>query len=101
MAMDPLLEEIDGRLRALVARLDGGDDAPPAQRLRLEGLLEAAVISGIAQREALQARVADAFTAVTGRSLDDTLGEDWRDLHPFPQLPLYMRRAPVVPGGGD
>jgi hypothetical protein len=98
---DPLLKEIDSRLHALFTRVAAGDDAPPGPLLRLEGLREAAVISGAAPSEALQLRMEEIYAAVAGHSMDAALGSDWRDLHPFPRIPLYMRRAPVVPGGGD
>ena len=39
----------------------------------------------------------DAF----GHDIDQALGKDWATLHPFPQVPAFMARAPVYPSTSD
>jgi hypothetical protein len=95
--LNPLLTEIDTRLRALLEGLKRGDDAPPGPVLRLEGLCEAAVLTASATVGDVDALVERVFHDVLGRGPGESLGPDWRRDHPFPQLPLYMRRAPVSP----
>lgn len=97
---EPLLQEIDRRLRALFERLAAGDDAPPSQRLRLEGLLEAAQVLGT-PAPALQARVEELHREVFGEPIAAAPGDDWRAAYPFPEIPVFMQRAPVAPSTGD
>jgi len=92
-----LLVEIETRLRSLLERLEGGDDAPPGSRLRLEGLCEAAVLVGECDTATIDALVDTLHRELRGRSLAETLGAGWREAHPFPELPLFMDRAPVSP----
>jgi hypothetical protein len=63
--------------------------------------MEALVLSGGATREELQAAMAATFAAAAGRSLGSVLGDDWATVHPFPAIPFYQERAPVVPSTGD
>lgn len=99
--MDPLLAAIDDRFAGLLARIVRGEDVPPGQSLRLEGLLEAAVLSGLATPEALDRRLATAYEGTMGASIEEKLGDNWRELMPFPGLPLFMNRAPVSPSTPD
>mgnify|MGYP006290976577 CR=1 FL=1 len=94
-----LYPEIERRLRRLLERLALGDDAPPGPRLRLEGLCEAAVLTGECDVPAIDALLDSLHRELRGRSLDEALGAHWRQAHPFPELPLYMDRAPVSPSG--
>jgi hypothetical protein len=95
------METIDQRLQALLAQLGKGQDAPPGQRLRLEGLMEAALLTGCASeaelRSLLEARYREAF----GRRLEEDLGAGWESFFPFPQIPVMGRRAPVFPSTRD
>ncbi|MEL7043842.1 MAG: hypothetical protein AAGL66_02335 [Pseudomonadota bacterium] len=95
--MSLIAEEIEARLRRLLADLAAGDDAPPADRLRLEGLCEAAVLTGELASRDLDVLLERLHSEYFDTSLSASLGADWRVYHPFPQLPLYMRRAPVSP----
>ncbi len=85
------------RLRRLLTDLAAGHDAPPGQRLRLEGLCEAAVMVGELSSHELDELLERLHLEYLGAPLSASLGDDWRTYHPFPQLPLYMRRAPVSP----
>jgi hypothetical protein len=95
-----LYAEIEVRLRQLLERLEDGDDAPPGPRLRLEGLCEAAVLSGECDAPAIDELLDSLHRELRGRSLDEALGAGWREAHPFPELPLFMDRAPVSPSTG-
>jgi hypothetical protein len=96
-----LLDEVERRWRTLFAELAAGADAPPAARLRLEGLLEAALLVGAASEAELTARMDVAYRQAFGESLAQRFGEDWRSFFPFPQVPAMMKRAPVVPSTRD
>ncbi len=96
-----LLEtEIERRYRAMFAALAAGDDLPPAQRLRTEGLMEAAVLLG-ANPDVLQQLMDGCYRDAFGCSLDDALGDGWQDFHRFPEIPAFARRAPVVPSTAE
>lgn len=99
--MEALRLEIERRMRDALARLAAGDDLPPAQGLRLEGLCEAAVLLGLASPEELDGLLDTACRDTNGRGLGDLLGPRWRELHAFPELPLFMQRAPVSPSTGS
>ena len=96
-----LLNAIRQRTVALFERVAAGDDATPGWVLRLEGMREAAVLSGAATEDELQAGMAAIFQTVFGAEVTQRLGPDWQERHPFPELPLFMDRAPVSPGTGD
>jgi hypothetical protein len=95
MAMSELEQEIQRRLRHLFQRLADGDDAPPAMRLRLEGLREAAVLSGLCSEQELQNTMEEVYREVYGQSLRERFGEDWGRYQPFPEVPAFSARAPV------
>ncbi len=99
--MSLLMEEVTSRWDALFRQLAAGDDAPPSQRLRLEGLMEALVITGECSQDDVQAAMDRSYREAFGQNLSAALGSDWRHVHPFPQIPAFMRRAPVVPSTSD
>jgi len=99
--MHALIETIDQRLLALLSQLAAGLDAPPGQRLRLEGLMEAAVLVDIASAAELLALLETRYEEAFGHPLADDLGEHWRSFFPFPQIPAMARRAPVFPSTRD
>ena len=99
--MSDLDSEIRRRLQRLFRLLHSGGDAPPGLRLRTEGLMEAAVLTGDAQPGELQALMTHIYSEVYGRGLDEALGADWRELFPFPQIPALAQRAPVYPSTRD
>ena len=101
MAAANLVAEIEARWRRLFERLAAGGDAPPGQRLRIEGLMEAAVLCGLASEESLQDAMDAVHRAVFGVTIAACSGEEWRTLFPFPEIPVFARRAPVYPGSGD
>ncbi len=85
----------------MFAALEAGADLPPGERLRTEGLMEAAVLVGAAGADALLARMNECYADAAGRTLNEALGDDWRELFPFPQVPAMARRAPVYPSTRD
>jgi hypothetical protein len=95
--MDALRLEIESRLRDGLLRLAEGDDLPPAWQFRLEGLCEAAVLLGLATPAELDARFVGVQREVRAAEPTAALDGRWREDHPFPELPLYARRAPVSP----
>ena len=99
--MSALMDEVTGRWRELFRQLAAGDDAPPSQRLRLEGLMEALAITGECMPAEIQAAMDRCYREAFGHGLDHALGEDWSSLYPFPQIPAFMRRAPVYPSTSD
>jgi hypothetical protein len=99
--MPSLVELVESRLTALFQRLADGDDAPPGQRLRLEGLLEAVVYRAELSEEAADELIDTVHRQIFGDGLTDRLGDDWRAAHPFPELPVFARRAPVSTGNDD
>jgi len=99
--MNPLREELERRWREMLERAAAGDDLPPVLRLRAEGLMEALVLTGAEEPAALSAAMADAWQQAMGEPLAATLGEDWESVHPFPAIPFYQARAPVVPSTRD
>jgi hypothetical protein len=98
---DRLMREIEARLDGLFQRLASGDDAPPAQVLRIEGLLEAADMLGSASRDELRGLVATCAERRMPASLRDAWGEDWQACFPFPQIPAFTVRAPVAAADRD
>lgn len=99
--MELLIEELERRWRSMFERLTRGDDLPPGERLRTEGMMEAAVLVGAATADALLEKMEASFSAVSGQGFTESLGEDWREVFPFPQVPAMMRRAPVYPSTRD
>lgn len=99
--MEQLLVEIERRWRAMFAALAAGEDLPPGERLRVEGMMEAAVLVGAATDEALLAQMEECYAVASGQTLAEALGEDWREVFPFPQVPAMAQRAPVYPSTRD
>jgi hypothetical protein len=99
--MHALLAELEQRWSAMFAALEAGDDVPPSQRLRTEGMMEAAELQGIASREELVASMGRCYREVFGRAITEDFGEDWEAFFPFPQIPAMARRAPVFPSTKD
>ena len=99
--MDKIITELQRRWSAMYAALEQGEDVAPATGLRTEGMMEAAVLAGIASPDELDRQLEDCFRQISGRSLAAAFGDEWRRFHPFPELPLWMRRAPVYPSTAD
>ena len=76
--MDPLLDELDRRWRAMFAALAGGDDVPPALRLRAEGMMEAAVLLGLATAHELGEAMDRSYRSAFDRGIAEDFGEDWQ-----------------------
>jgi hypothetical protein len=101
MSKQLLLDAIETRCRDLLGRLAEGGDLPPGPRLRLEGMLEAARICGYLEADTWAQQLEQWHRDALGCSIAERAGGDWRRQHPFPQLPLYMARAPVSPSTPD
>jgi hypothetical protein len=99
--MQALQMELERRWRAMFAALAAGDDLPPAQRLRAEGMMEAAVLLQIATSDELIAAMEHCYRAAFGRGIAEDFGDDWQGFFPFPQIPAMAKRAPVVPSTRD
>ena len=99
--MNIIVEELSRRWRTMFSQLQRGDDLPPGTRLRAEGMMEAASLSGMATAAELQALMAVHYEEVMGTPLDKEFGPDWCEFFPFPQIPAVARRAPVFPSTGD
>jgi hypothetical protein len=99
--MSPLEAEIRTRLTQLFTDIAHGEVPAPGARLRIEGLLEAAVLAGIATPERLTGIMGNLYTEVFGETLDVKLGDDWQKWQPFPQIPAFSARAPVSPSTSD
>ena len=99
--MHVLQTELEQRWQSMFAALAGGDDVPPSQRLRAEGMMEAAVLLGVATPFALVASMDRCYRAAFGQGIDEEFGPDWQAFFPFPQIPAMMQRAPVYPSTRD
>jgi len=99
--MSKLLNELEGRWKQMFTALAAGDDVPPSLRLRAEGLMEAALLTGQASAEKIDAGMDDCYRQAFGQSLAEDFGDDWRGFYPFPQIPAMGRRAPVYPSTSD
>jgi hypothetical protein len=99
--MHELELELEARWRAMFTALAGGGDVPPSQRLRTEGVMEAAALLGIATPATLTAAMERCYRAAFGRSIDDDFGDGWQEFFPFPQIPAMGVRAPVFPSTRD
>ena len=99
--MHTLLLELEQRWRSLFSSLAAGDDLPPSQRLRTEGMMEAAALQGIASRDDLLASMGRCYVEIFGRAITEDFGADWEVFFPFPQIPAVGRRAPVYPSTRD
>ena len=85
----------------MFSALAAGDDVPPGQRLRAEGMMEAALLLDAASVEELDRAMDDCYRQAFGRGIDEDFGADWRGFYPFPQVPAMGRRAPVYPSTRD
>jgi len=99
--MENLLDELTRRWSAMFSALAAGDDVPPGQRLRAEGMMEAALLLDAASVEELDRAMDDCYRQAFGRGIDEDFGADWREFYPFPQVPAMGRRAPVYPSTRD
>ena len=99
--MSPLLAEIHARWRQIFTTLQSGGDLPPAQQLRTEGLMEAAILTGELTAEELCGQMADIYSEVYGRTIAHSFGAEWEAFYPFPQIPAAASRAPVYPSTTD
>jgi hypothetical protein len=59
--------------------------------------MEALVLLGLASESAVQ----DALEQCYRETFGEALRRDWRELFPFPQIPGFGQRAPVVPSTPD
>jgi hypothetical protein len=100
-AMLILIVELERRWQRLFRQLRDGLDVAPAQRLRTEGLMEAAALLDPGSEERLQAAMDSAYRQVFGRDLAADFGDDWSQFYPFPQIPATGVRAPVYPSTAD
>lgn len=99
--MNPLLAEMEARWQAMFAALQQGDDLPPTIRLRCEGLMEAAVLQGLASTTEIDIRMDTCYRQASGATLAEDFGAGWRNFYPFPQIPAVAQRAPVYPSTAD
>ena len=95
-----LLEELEQRWHAMFSALQCGEDLPPGQRLRAEGMMEALVVAGSSAAEVVAA-MDTVYQQVFGCDLASQFGTDWAEFYPFPQIPAVGRRAPVYPSTPD
>ncbi len=94
--MQILQDELEQRWRQMFQALAAGEDVAPTQRLRAEGMMEAAILCG-QSRVALTESMVACYEASFGRPLVDDFGADWQVFFPFPQIPAMGSRAPVYP----
>ena len=99
--MHVILDELRQRWRAMFSALARGEDLPPGRRLRAEGMMEAAVLAGLATEEELKAAMDACYREACGCGLAEAFGDDWASFYPFPQIPAVARRAPVYPSTAD
>ena len=99
--MSALLTELDVRWKIIFSSLAAGNDVAPSLRLRTEGLMEAAVLTGEASMEQLTQQMAASYERAFGRALAQDFQADWQDFFPFPQIPAMAKRAPVYPSTKD
>ncbi len=96
-----LIDELERRWESLFTQLGEGLDVPPGPRLRIEGMMEAAVLLKEASEVELTQAMDACYLRVQGRALAVDFGADWQQFYPFPQIPAVARRAPVVPSTSD
>lgn len=99
--MDALTIELEQRWQRIFTALAAGEDVPPSQRLRAEGMMEAAALLGLATTDQLVCSMSECYLAAFERDLVADFGEDWQAFFPFPQIPAMGRRAPVYPTTSD
>lgn len=98
---DRVLGLLQGRYQDVFEALAGGGEVSPGQRLRTEGMMETLVLLGVADVLAVQELMDACYAQAFGRTLAEEWGGEWRELFPFPQLPGFGQRAPVVPSTRD
>lgn len=101
MEMNAVMLELNRRWDEMFAALARGDDVPPGQRLRAEGMMEALVLQQAASENELVVAMDARYEAAFGRRIAADFGEDWRAFYPFPQIPAMGTRAPVFPSTRD
>ncbi len=74
--MPNLQDELKLRWNYMFAALAGGGDVPPAQRLRVEGMMEAAALLEVASNEQLVQAMGECYKVAFGRSIAEDFGED-------------------------
>lgn len=99
--MTILLDELQERWRAIFRALAAGDDVAPAQRLRTEGMMEAALLLEPDGQQQLLRAMESCYESAFGQSIAAMHGKNWRSFFPFPQIPAMARRAPVFPSTSD
>lgn len=99
--MERLVPELEQRWLAMFSALAAGDDVPPSQRLRAEGMMEAVALAQAATTADIDATMARCYQSAFGREIIVDFGADWRKFFPFPQIPAMARRAPVYPSTRD
>ncbi|MEH6589949.1 MAG: hypothetical protein V7746_06840 [Halioglobus sp.] len=99
--MNAIEMELQKRWRQMFTALASGDDSPPSERLRAEGMMEAAVLTGEASVAVLQSAMSAVYIEVYGHSMESNFGEQWREFFPFPQIPAMANRAPVYPSTAE
>ncbi len=99
--MDKLTAVLEQRISQIYELLHEGGNPSPAERFRLEGLMEAAEIMGLLSRQEIWAKVETVYHRVYQIDLTDSYGQRWQDSFPFPSIPLSGIRAPVYPTTAD
>ena len=99
--MQVLETELEQRWQVMFSALAAGDDVSPTERLRTEGMMEAAVLLSVATPESLSGAMDRCYQTVHGRGIATDFGDDWQDFFTFPQIPAMAKRAPVYPSTKD
>jgi hypothetical protein len=99
--MITLQTELNQRWSAMFTTLAAGGDLAPAERLRTEGMMEAAVLLEIATPAELLRAMDESYQLAYGRYIAEDFGEDWQAFFPFPEIPAMGVRAPVYPSTSD
>lgn len=85
-------QELQSRLTLFFADQAAGFDIPPAQLYRLEGFIDAGLISGFITEPLLRQQLIDDAQCVCGQELDAFYQQDYRLI-----LHTRMAEAPVYP----
>ena len=101
MSAKKLKDELRGRWKHIFEAVVRGDDISLATRLRAEGLMEAAAILKIWEKDDQLRELKLTYCRVFGRGFEESFGFEWELLHPFPEIPVYVERAPVYPSTKD
>ena len=99
--MRDLQAELKRRWMAMFTSLADGGDVPPAQRLRTEGMMEAAAMLEVASSEQLVQAMNECYKVAFGQDITAVFGDNWQDFYPFPQIPAMGKRAPVYPSAPE